>query len=144
MRFGCGTREGGILMRRKRQGGKACDNGRMNRRLRSFAALLALAAMLFAPFAVAMHACPMDDMAMQDAAHSTDAPVSAGLCERHCTDGKVAVETVKPPPAYPLALVPALRIAPQPERDPHAAPWRKDGFLADPSPPFARFTVLRI
>lgn len=116
----------------------------MNRRLRAAAAVLAIAAMLFAPFAVAMHACPMGDMAMQGAAHSTDAPAYAGLCERHCSDGKVAVETVKPPPAYPLPLLLALRIALQPERDLHASTWRRDGFLADPSPPFTRFTVLRL
>jgi len=116
----------------------------MNRRLRLGAAVAAIAAMLLAPLAMAMHACPMGDMAMQDASHSGDAPASAGLCERHCEDGKASVETVKPPPAAPPFAIPVLRAVPFPARDIASSPWRKDGFLADPSPPFVRFTVLRI
>jgi len=116
----------------------------MNRRLRLGAAVAAIAAMLLAPLAMAMHACPMGDMAVQGASHSGDAPASAGLCERHCEDGKASVETVKPPPAVPMAALSSLRIAPLPVRGPASSTWRQDGFLADPSPPFVRFTVLRI
>jgi len=116
----------------------------MPRRTRLVAAVLAIAALLLAPLAVAWHACPMSDTQMQAASHDGDAPVLAELCAHHCEDGKLAVETVKPAPTFTAALLPALHVAPAVPREIARSAWRKDGFLADPSPPFARSTVLRI
>jgi hypothetical protein len=116
----------------------------MSRRSRYTAALVATAALLFAPLAVSVHACPMDGLAMQGGSHGSDVPPEASLCMRHCEDGQASLDTVKPAPAFQLAILPALRVAPAaPPETAHSA-WRKDGFLADPSPPLTRFTVLRI
>ncbi|HSN20213.1 MAG TPA: hypothetical protein VLS49_06030 [Usitatibacter sp.] len=128
----------------------------MNRRTRTVAALVALAAMLFAPLAMAAHACRAADMvaatvAMAHAGHAAMAgeeapPMDMTLCERHCNDGKVSFQPVgNPPEAAAVPVVPALRIdALQPVAlrapafdSPYAA-------AAGPAPPLIGYTVLRI
>ncbi len=117
----------------------------MNRRSRYVAALVATAALLFAPLAVSLHACPLEGMAIQAQAQGTDLPPDASLCVRHCDDtGKAPVDVVKPVPGFQLAILPALRVAPAVVPEPALSAWRRDSFLADPSPPLTRFTVLRI
>lgn len=117
----------------------------MSRRTRFVAAVLAIAALLFAPVAVSLHACPLEGVAMQAAMHGTELPPDASLCVRHCEDGgKLSVDTAKPVPALQLAILPALRVAPAAAPVLPRSAWRGHGFLADPSPPLTRFTVLRI
>lgn len=124
----------------------------MNRRVRFAAAVLALAAMLFAPLAMALHACadagdmgsPMAAMAAQA---DTDAPpMDMALCERHCHDGKVSFQPLaNPPAALAVPVIAALRVdALEPVS--LAAPAFDSPFAvaAGPAPPLIRYTVLRI
>jgi len=124
----------------------------MRRRTRIFATVLALAAMLFAPFAMALHACAAaGDMAapMAAPAPADDAgapPIDMALCERHCQDGKVSFQSAgNPPAALAVPVVPALRVdALQPVSLPAPAFGSPFAVVAGPGPPLARFTVLRI
>ncbi len=117
----------------------------MSRRSRYTAALVATAALLFAPLAVSLHACPLEGMAIQAQSQGTDRPLDATLCVRHCDDnGKAPADVVKPVPGFQLAIVPALHVASAAAPEALLCAWRKDGFLAGPSPPLTRFTVLRI
>jgi len=116
----------------------------MSRRTRFVAAVLAIAALLFAPLAVSAYACPMGDMAMQGDSHGTGAPLDASLCQRHCEGGNASVDTVKPAPTFQVAILPALRVAAAAPPEAGRCAWHKRSFLADPSPPLSRFTVLRI
>lgn len=124
----------------------------MKRRTRLAAAVLALAAMLFAPLAMALHACadggdmaaPMAPLASESEADAP--PMDMALCERHCHDGKVSFQPVGNPPA-PVAVptVPALRVPALepvslrvPSFDSPYAP------AAGPAPPLIGYTVIRI
>jgi len=104
----------------------------MSRTTRRAAAVLAILALLFAPFALAMHACPgggdMD-----------------GTCANHCDDGKASLDVAKPPAPHAVAAAPALRIALR-EPAPLHAPAFDSPFAsaAGPAPPLIRYTVLRI
>jgi len=127
----------------------------MTRSLRLATAILALAATLFAPFALALHACmagmnapataqAMAGMAM-DAQEQAPAD-NAALCERHCNENRVSLQTLATPPsAIGMAVVPALRVdAPQPVC--LRAPAFDSPFApaTGPAPPLVRFTVLRL
>lgn len=125
----------------------------MNRRARAAAALVAMVAMLFAPLAMALHACPSTvDMvaaaqAMADSSPADDAaPMDMAQCERHCNlEARAAFDLASPPaifaaPVVAVLRVPALeplRVAP-PAYDPSFAS------AAGPAPPHLRSTVLRI
>ena len=129
----------------------------MTRRIRATAALFAIVAMLFAPLAMALHACPgAGDMAAVDTMMAAmqappddagGAPMDMALCERHCNDGKVlSFQPLGNTPA-PIALpvVAALRVGPlqpvsvrAPAFDSPFAP------ATGPAPPLIRYTVLRI
>lgn len=122
----------------------------MTRSHRLAAAILALAATLFAPFALALHACAMNApeshsmAAMQgpDQAPATD----MALCERHCNEGKVSLQTLANPP-FPIAIavIPPLRVDAL-EPLPVGAPAFDSPFAAaaGPAPPLIRYTVLRL
>lgn len=131
----------------------------MTRRVRLAAAILALAATLFAPFAMALHAC-LGDPAAQAAAealaqsslhamHGMDSvpmPMDMALCERHCNDGKYSSQPqASPPAAVALPLVAALRVEAR-----HPVALRVPAFdspfapAIGPAPPLIRYTVLRI
>jgi hypothetical protein len=126
----------------------------MNRRIRATAALFAIAAMLFAPLAMALHACPSaldmaasaQAMAMAAADDPASTPMDMALCEQHCNDGsKVSFDLAKPPAPAAMPVVPALRVDAlepvslrQPTPDSPFAP------ATGPAPPLIRFTVLRI
>jgi hypothetical protein len=128
----------------------------MNRRTRTAAALLALAAMLFAPLAMALHACRAGAVDAQvQAAHEGShdvageagrAPMDMALCERHCNDGKVSFQPAGNPPApLAVAVVPALRVdALQPVALRAPAFDSPYASLAGPAPPLIGFTVLRL
>jgi hypothetical protein len=127
----------------------------MKRRTRFAAALVAIAAILFAPFAMALNACadngdmaaPMAGMAPMASMAGDDAPaMDMALCERHCHDGKVSFQPAGHLPA-PLAVPapPALRVQVAqpvalraPSFDSPYAP------AAGPAPPLIGYTVLRI
>ena len=124
----------------------------MNRRIRLAAAVLALAATLFAPLAMALHACvdagdmgaPMAAMAMPD---DTGAPpMDMALCERHCHDGKVSFQPLaSPPAALAIPVVPALRIdALEPVSLATPAFDSPFAVASGPAPPLIGYTVLRI
>ena len=124
----------------------------MNRRVRLAAAVLALVATLFAPFAMALAACAdsgdmgaaMGTMASHDDAGTP--PMDMALCERHCHDGKVSFQPLASPPTATAApVVPALRVdALQPGS--LRAPTCDSPFAASggPAPPLIGYTVLRI
>lgn len=135
----------------------------MTRRVRLAAAILALAATLFAPLAMALHAC-LGDSAAQAAAEALalaqthamhggnampmDMPVETdmALCVRHCNEGKYSLQAfASPPDAVAMPVVPALRVdALQPAA--LRAPAFDSPFApaAGPAPPLIGFTVLRI
>jgi hypothetical protein len=125
----------------------------MNRRIRATAALFAIVAMLFAPLAMALHACPstMDMVASAQAmamaaADRDGAPMDMALCEQHCNDaGKVSFDLAKPPAPMALPVVPALRVdALEPVSLRSPAPDSPFAPATGPAPPLIRFTVLRI
>jgi hypothetical protein len=116
----------------------------MNRRIRPLAAWIALFALLFAQLATAAYACPQ--LVERPAATSSpdcdhDRDVTPNLCERHCADGKVSLDTPKPMAMPDMAATfvrPVLfvAIADAPRAQPRAR-------IATGPPP-TRFTVLRI
>jgi hypothetical protein len=115
----------------------------MRRRFRSFAAWLALLALVFAQLATAAYACPQlrepERTASAPACH--DPSPAPNLCERHCDYGKASFEKQKPvtAPAIAPMIVRVIAIAAMPDApraDPHAR-------IATGPPP-TRFTVLRI
>jgi len=122
----------------------------MNRRLRSCAALLAIAAMLFAPLAMALHACPSPgDMVAAAkalaAVEAAGAPMDMATCERHCTQAKASFDLAKPAAAsVAVSLVPIRVPAPAPTRLAQPGPRPGFAFAAGPPPPLTRYTVLRI
>jgi hypothetical protein len=126
--------------------------GAMNRRLRLGAALLAIAAMLFAPLAMALQACDtmldrmtaIEAMAARQAAQEAGAaPMDMALCEHHCAQLKPSFDLAKPQSPIVPPVVPALRVD-APEVVALAAPAFDSPFAAGPAPPLIGFTVLRI
>jgi hypothetical protein len=122
----------------------------MNRRLRSSAALVAIAAMLFAPLAMALHACPAPgDVAAAAQAVAVDDPAGASMdmaaCQRHCTQAKASFDLAKPAAAAAAPFAAALRLmALAPLRGARPALHCGLAFAAGPAPPPLRSTVLRI
>jgi hypothetical protein len=127
----------------------------MKRRTRATAAILAIVAMLLAPLAMALHACPtvvdMTVAAQPLVASATPpadevAPMDMAQCERHCNlEAKTSYDLAKPPAALVAAVVPALRVPPLQclsARKPAAS----FGFATQtgPAPPFLRSAVLRV
>jgi hypothetical protein len=120
----------------------------MSRRVRSVAALLALFAFVFANFATAAYACPQllkMAPATAGAVHDGDCDHGANpdpnLCQRHCDDGKVSLETQKTfnPPVMAATFVRAVEI-PILRSNARAPKFARVGT----GPPPTRFTVLRI
>jgi uncharacterized membrane protein YfcA len=124
--------------------------GAMNRRLRLGAALFGIAAMLFAPLAMALHACPAPgDMVPAAQAVAADEVAGTSMdmtaCERHCTQAKASFDLAKPaaPAAAPFAA--PLRVAAlAPLHGARPALHCALAFAAGPAPPPLRSTVLRI
>jgi len=129
----------------------------MKRRTRLAAAILAIVAMFFAPFAMALHAC--HSAQMEGMAHASmpggelagdDAvlplPLDQVLCERHCHPAKLSFQPAGNPPSWlQIPFVAPLRVqAPEPVS--LAAPAFDSPFApaAGPAPPLIGFTVLRI
>ena len=110
------------------------------RRTRLFASIVAIAAVLFAQFAISAYACPMMGM-------GADAEMNANLCERHCDYGNASLDQAKSPSGMVVAVQSIERItvatlAPQPQVT--ARTLRATWPAAGPAPPLIRFTVLRI
>jgi len=110
------------------------------RRTRLFASLVAIAALLFAQFAVSAYACPMMSM-------GADSEMNANLCERHCDYGNASLDQAKSPTAMTLAVQSIARnalatLTPQPQVT--ARTLRATWLAAGPAPPLIRSTVLRI
>lgn len=125
----------------------------MNRRLRSSAAFLAIVAMLFAPLAMALHACPSagdmvaaaQALAAAPAEGAAGAPMDMAACEQHCTQAKATFDLAKPPAAVSAPFVAPLRVpALEPLRVAEPALRSGFAFAAGPAPPRVRTTVLRI
>lgn len=120
----------------------------MRRRSRFLTALALVAALLFAPLAIAGHGCPYggNGDAMQDSGampcHKAP-PAKPALCDQHCsTSGAVSFEGAKVPAPAPVAIVSALRV---PSLDGALVERRPPGRIdAGPAPPPVRTTVLRI
>jgi hypothetical protein len=115
----------------------------MKRRIRTFTAWLALAALVFAQLATAAYACPQltEPTVVASAPDCHGHTPAPNLCERHCDYGKASFEKPKPiatpdvVPVFVRVTEIALRFEP-PRADPHAR-------IATGPPP-TRFTVLRI
>lgn len=124
--------------------------GAMNRRLRSCAALLAMAAMLFAPLAMAFVPCPSPgDMVAAARALAADeaagAPMDMAACEHHCTQARASFDLAQPPVPAAVPFVAPLRVpALEPLRVARCAPRVGFAFASGPPPPLVRTTVLRI
>ena len=128
----------------------------MKRRTRFAAAFFALAAMLFAPFAMALHACHAAQMegmvsvdSMVQASAADDAaplPMDEVLCQRHCHQEKLSFQPAgNLPPSLEVPLVAALRVdALQPVSLGTPAFDSPFAVAAGPAPPLIGFTVLRI
>lgn len=96
----------------------------MTRRIREFAALLALVCVLFTQLAVPAYACPMlfpDPAAVETMAEevgcggeSIDAG-EKGLCQAHCLQGDQSIEKRAVVPVNSFTAIPAmaLRVSPQ-------------------------------
>jgi hypothetical protein len=117
----------------------------MSRRTRLTATCLAIAALLFAPFATAAHACPfMGDAAAMQASGHQGAPSEAPPCAAHCEDGAASADLAKVATSAAPAPVSALHVIVPAPRAPGLQLPRPGDFLADPPAPLTRFTVLRI
>jgi len=117
----------------------------MRRGIRPFFAWLAILALLFTQIATAAYACPLlspqvKAMTTSDCDHESN--TDPNLCQRHCDDGKVSVDTAKPLAAPDMAVSFFIRpIAVVASRDVPRA-QRTTGTATGPPP--TRFTVLRI
>jgi hypothetical protein len=123
----------------------------MSRIVRRFAALGAIAALVFAQLAVSAFACPLEtppeamaQVSMQDSGDACGDMANRNLCERHCDYGSSSV-------AYSSAASPALPAAELPwQIEPTAIPHvsrvvleRESLHLHSP-PPLILLGVLRI
>ena len=117
----------------------------MKRRIHPIAALIAIFALVFAQLATAAYACPQLAKAASVERHAPDCDHGANpdpnLCQRHCDDGKVSVETPKTfnPPVMATAFVlPIVVLA----IDTSLRAEKRTRIATGPPP--TRFTVLRI
>lgn len=113
----------------------------MTRRTRTFAAWLALLALVFAQLATAAYACPQLIEAAAQETDCGDGVVNANLCERHCDYGNASLDTSKTSAAPDLA---AAFVRPLPLPAPSALPRAHANASVATGPPPTRFTVLRI
>jgi hypothetical protein len=126
----------------------------MTRRRRSFAALFAMIALLFAQLLVSAHACDMPRRAhpgevavhMEGCAGAMqDGGPCDNLCEQHCLYGHASVEGNPPVPMAMISPGPAFRVD-LPEASPAAIPVLSRRLVSVVAAPSATilFGVLRI
>jgi hypothetical protein len=117
----------------------------MTRRIRAFAALLALVSVLFTQLAVPAYACPMlfpDPAAVETMAEeagccgeSIDAG-EKGLCQAHCLQGNQSIEKRVVVPVDSFATIPAIALlVSSPEAHPQPIPERLPLLLARDTAP---------
>lgn len=108
----------------------------LSRRSRRLPAFLAVAAFLFAQFAVAVFACPMQG-------GEPKIQMTANLCQMHETSGDISADTAVPmPPALPAPPVLLVPAAPEPLATTGVV--RRLAQPTRPPPPLIGTTVLRI
>ena len=118
----------------------------MNRKVRLLAAVVTVASLLFAQLAAAAYSCPMDDdspaatMAMPCDPEPVD---NANLCDNHCKYGSASFDSAKSAPLV-QAVDTGLRIPALAALAPRMESSRSRAIAPAASPPFVRFTVLRI
>jgi hypothetical protein len=120
----------------------------MIRKIRFLTALVTVASLLFAQLAAAAYSCPTGDnsptaatMAMPCDLEPAD---NANLCDNHCKYGSASFDSAKSAPAFEQAVDTGLRI-PAGIALPHRIDSSRSRAIAPAaSPPFVRFTVLRI
>jgi len=125
------------------KGRRGHTGGTMKRPFRRILAFVGLFAMLFSQLVTAAYACPQ--LVEAPVAQSTDCDhdrvANPNLCQRHCDEGNVSLDSPKPPvsldmaPAFdrPILAMPALETL-------RAVRWSR----VATGPPVTRFTVLRI
>jgi len=120
----------------------------MIRKMRFLTAFVTVASLLFAQLAVAAYSCPMSaappaaaTMAMPCDLEPVD---NANLCDNHCKYGSASFDSVKSPPAFEQAVDTGLRIPALTALAPRMESSRSRAIAPAASPPFVRFTVLRI
>ncbi len=108
----------------------------LHRRTRRLSALVAVAAFLFAQFAVSVFACPMQG-------GTPRIEMTANLCQMHETSGDISADTAVPvPPALPAPSVLLVPVAPEPPATTGVV--RRLALPAGPPPPLIGTVVLRI
>lgn len=119
----------------------------MIRKKRFLTALVTAASLLFAQLAAAAYSCPMSatapaaTMAMPCDLEPVD---NANLCDNHCKYGSASFDSAKNAPAFEQAVDTGLRVPAVTATAHRMDSSRSRAIAAAASPPFVRFTVLRI
>jgi hypothetical protein len=120
----------------------------MIRKIRFLTALVTVASLLFAQLAAAAYSCPMADTSPAAATMAMPCdlePVgNANLCDNHCNYGSASVDSSKNAPAFEQAVDTGLRIPAVTALAHRMDSPRSRAIAPAASPPFVRFTVLRI
>ncbi|HEX7606362.1 MAG TPA: hypothetical protein VF348_06610 [Usitatibacter sp.] len=120
----------------------------MIRKMRFLTALVTVASLLFAQLATAAYSCPMSATAPAAATMAMPCdmePVdNANLCDNHCQYGSASFDSVKSPPALEQAVDTGLRAPAVTVLAHRMASSHSRAVAPAASPPFVRFTVLRI
>ena len=119
----------------------------MIRKVRFLTALVTVASLLFAQLAAAAYSCPMSAAAPAAATMAMPCdlePVdNANLCDNHCQYGSASFDSAKSAPLE-QAVDTGLRIPALATLAPPMGSSRSRAIAPAASPPFVRFTVLRI
>ena len=117
-------------------------------KVRFLTALVTVASLLFAQHAAAAYSCPTGDnspaaatMAMPCDLEPAD---NANLCDNHCKYGSASFDSAKSAPAFEQAVDTGLRIPALASLAPRTESILSRAVAPAASPPFVRFTVLRI
>lgn len=127
---------------------RAPYNSRMHRPCRFLTVLFTVAALVFAQLAVAAYSCPM--LASPAVAATADMPCELGqvdnanLCDNHCKNSSASFDSAKSLAASPQAVDTGLRVPSLRDLGSRLQPALSTCITPAASPPFARFTVLRI
>jgi hypothetical protein len=120
----------------------------MIRKVRFLTALVTVASLLFAQLAAAAYSCPTGDASPAAAAMAMPCDLepadNANLCDNHCQYGSASFDSAKSAPAFEQAVDAGLRISVVTVLARRIDSSRSRAIAPAASPPFVRFTVLRI
>jgi hypothetical protein len=120
----------------------------MIRKMRFLTALVTVASLLFAQLAAAAYSCPMGEASPAKATMAMPCdlePVdNANLCDNHCKYGSASFDSAKSAPVFEQAVDTGLRVPAVMALAPRMELSFSSAIAPAASPPFVRFTVLRI